>query len=50
MERMVFKTKAQQHCKRAGITSGRKRAAAECKAAVSGESPSSLARDEVDLH
>jgi len=46
---MGFKTKGQQQRKQAGITSGRKRAAAECKAAVSGESPSCLARDQVDL-
>jgi len=45
---MVFKTKAQQHCKRAGITSGRKRAAAKCKSAVFCESPFPFARDEVD--
>ena len=46
---MGFKTKAQQQRKQAGVTSARKRAAAECKAAVSGESPSCLARDQVDL-
>ena len=46
---MGFKTKAQQQRKQAGVSAGRKRVVAECKATVCGESPYSVARDEVDL-
>ena len=46
---MVFKRKAQQQRKNAGISAARKLVVADCKAAVCGESPFSVARDEVDL-
>ena len=49
METMVFKTKAQQQCKNAGVSAGRKLLITDCKAAVCSESAFSFAHDEVDL-